>query len=310
MRAKKQAWMIPKKLRRNQLARTVGIPLYRLVARGVFFYPPPRVLVNAIPKAGLHLLETLLDSFPKMMHSGVYLPVASYASRPLSELSVEEVTGRENGSISWDTAQLRRTLSSVRDGQFVTGHLPAIPSLLEVAETMGFRHLLIVRDPRDIVVSGAFYLADRKRNSHWNRFNEEFSSTEARIMALIRGFTSNASGPGNASIGVRVGSFMPLVNAPGIHTSRFESLVGAKGGGDPAAQRREVESIARFLGRDLGRSDADRIIQKTWSTNSATFRKGSIGDWRTHFTAEHKEVFKEIAGDHLITLGYETDYNW
>ncbi len=39
-------------------------------------------------------------------------------------------------------------------------------------------------------------------------------------------------------------------------------------------------------------------------------RKGISGDWRNKFSEEHKARFKEIAGDLLIELGYEKDYNW
>ena len=43
---------------------------------------------------------------------------------------------------------------------------------------------------------------------------------------------------------------------------------------------------------------------------SATFRKGKTGGWRDHFTQEHKVLFKEIAGDLLIRLGYEHNNDW
>ena len=43
---------------------------------------------------------------------------------------------------------------------------------------------------------------------------------------------------------------------------------------------------------------------------SPTFRRGKIGSWRDHFTAEHKRTFKEVAGDLLIQLGYEQDFDW
>ena len=50
--------------------------------------------------------------------------------------------------------------------------------------------------------------------------------------------------------------------------------------------------------------------QRTWSQDSSTFRKGTIGDWRNHFTEEHKAAFKEVAEAELIKLGYEKDYDW
>jgi hypothetical protein len=43
---------------------------------------------------------------------------------------------------------------------------------------------------------------------------------------------------------------------------------------------------------------------------SATFRSGKSGTWRQYFTEEHKRLFKEVAGDLLIRLGYETDNDW
>ena len=44
--------------------------------------------------------------------------------------------------------------------------------------------------------------------------------------------------------------------------------------------------------------------------DSVTFHKGQIGAWKTEFTENHKKLFKEIAGQLLIDLGYEKDYNW
>jgi hypothetical protein len=43
---------------------------------------------------------------------------------------------------------------------------------------------------------------------------------------------------------------------------------------------------------------------------SKTFRKGKTGGWQKHFSAEHKALFKNYAGDLLIDLGYEKDLDW
>jgi sulfotransferase 6B1 len=45
-------------------------------------------------------------------------------------------------------------------------------------------------------------------------------------------------------------------------------------------------------------------------TKSPTFRSGKTGEWKKHFTEEHKSLFKEVAGDLLVKLGYERDGNW
>ena len=43
---------------------------------------------------------------------------------------------------------------------------------------------------------------------------------------------------------------------------------------------------------------------------SPTFRSGKTGEWKKYFTDEHKKIFKDIAGDLLIKLGYEKDNDW
>jgi adenylylsulfate kinase len=41
-----------------------------------------------------------------------------------------------------------------------------------------------------------------------------------------------------------------------------------------------------------------------------TRRKGIVGEWKREFTQEHKTLFKEIAGELLMQLGYESGGNW
>ncbi|WP_025209161.1 sulfotransferase domain-containing protein [Hippea sp. KM1] len=51
-------------------------------------------------------------------------------------------------------------------------------------------------------------------------------------------------------------------------------------------------------------------FKKMKEKSPSHLRKGKIGDWKNYFTEKHKEIFKEIAGDTLIKLGYEKDKNW
>ena len=40
------------------------------------------------------------------------------------------------------------------------------------------------------------------------------------------------------------------------------------------------------------------------------FRSGKIGGWKDEFSKKNKEYFKELAGEHLMRLNYESDNNW
>ncbi|HEX3130506.1 MAG TPA: sulfotransferase [Thermoanaerobaculia bacterium] len=58
-------------------------------------------------------------------------------------------------------------------------------------------------------------------------------------------------------------------------------------------------SFRFYAGRERGKEDRKRF-----------YRKGIAGDWKNHFSDEDKQVFKELAGDMLVRLGYEKDLAW
>lgn len=61
----------------------------------------------------------------------------------------------------------------------------------------------------------------------------------------------------------------------------------------------ERSSFRFYAGRERGQEDRKRF-----------YRKGIAGDWKNHFEDGDKRVFKEIAGDMLVRLGYEKDLSW
>ena len=93
-------------------------------------------------------------------------------------------------------------------------------------------------------------------------------------------------------------------------TIRFEDLIGSSGDGEKELQLVVITSIAAYLNTHLRSKDIQFIGDHIFSNRTATFRKGQIGSWREEFSEEHKIVFKEIAGQLLIDLGYEKDFNW
>ncbi len=42
----------------------------------------------------------------------------------------------------------------------------------------------------------------------------------------------------------------------------------------------------------------------------AHLRSGATGQWVEHFTDAHRRVFKELAGEQVVALGYETGLDW
>lgn len=290
-------------LQNNERVRRIAISGYHLMARAMVFNPPPRVLANGVPKSGTHLLVSLLRSFPRMMFSGRHYALPDFGKHAEPTAMAGEIP-----EVDWD--RLGRALAAVNEGQFMTAHFPALPELVSVLRMLDYKTIVILRDPRDIVVSNAFYIARLKRHFLHARFNTEFSNTNERIMACITGFPPNEHGRGLISIGDRLRQYAAWLEDPNTYSCRFEELVGPRGGGEAEQQRRAIETIASHIDRKVAPDEVHTLAEKAWSPRSSTFRKGVIGDWRNHFTEAHKEAFKEVAGRELVALRYETALSW
>ncbi len=262
------------------------------------------MLANSQPKSGTHLVASLLKNLPEMMFSGRH-----YSLHNFEFPDAPQATERD-GVWKLDWERLERSLKAVNKGQFMTSHFAALPELLALLDSLDFKIIATLRDPRDVAVSSAFYITGLKRHFLHDRFHTEFTTPEQRLMATITGFPPRDGFRGLGSIASRVRRYMAWHDDPNTYVCRFENLVGSPGGGSDEAQRREVNAIAHHVGRELIPEEVNSTARKTWSPTSSTFRRGAVGDWRNHFTDEHKSAFKAVAGDELIELEYEKGFDW
>jgi hypothetical protein len=294
-----------KRTKNNRTLRRVGIRTYSSVVRAHRFLPPPRVLLNGPPKSGTHLLSDCLSLMPKMVFSGRHFALAdffvdsgvhSHHAEPYPKL-------RE--------AALAKVLRRCPRGMFVTAHARFHPILEALIRELQFKQVLLLRDPRDVVVSHAFYVKREPLHFHHTYFTETLKSDEQRIMATIRGFGSDVSHSRPLPpIGESFAGFVRWLDDPFTLAIRFEDLIDSRGTGDKEKQLNTVKTIGDFVGRPIDGERAQFIAQKMYGKGSLTFRKGQAGDWRNHFTEAHRHAFKETAGDMLVRLGYERDVNW
>jgi len=95
---------------------------------------------------------------------------------------------------------------------------------------------------------------------------------------------------------------------PRVMCLRFEDLINNR---DHIlnAMLNEVESTGYKI--PTARAKAlEILVEAIQPKKSHTFRLGKTGGWREHFTAEHKKLFKDVAGDLLVKLGYEKNNAW
>jgi sulfotransferase 6B1 len=190
--------------RRNPMVRRGGIPLYRLYSKAISHaFPPPRVLVNGIPKSGTHLVTTVLRRLPKMIHSGYHDELDNHSLPVPWNFTAER----------HDWSSILAGVSLLRDGQYMTGHFPYSPVFEEMLSSLGFAHIVVLRDPRDVVVSTARYrLAHRYHPLHY-RYAHCFRTLDECIRATITGYPADSNGRGQPSIGYQLRRYLPWVTA-------------------------------------------------------------------------------------------------
>jgi hypothetical protein len=297
-----------RRTKNNRVLRRAGILTYSTVVRANRFLPPPRVLLNGPPKSGTHLLSDCVALMPEMMFSGRHFALSDFAASPEYRCSLGIHHPRTN--VTLDQRSLRRFLKRCPQGMFVTAHAGYDPAFASILEELRFRHIVLIRDPRDIVVSHTFYVKREPLHHHHRFFTETLKSDEVRIMASIRGSEQDTVGASLPSIKEMFAGIMRWLDDPSTLVIRFEDLVGPRGGGSEEKQLATIRTVGAFVDRILTQEQAKQIAWRMYGRGSLTFRQGQTGDWRNHFVEEHRSTFKVVAGDTLVRLGYERDLDW
>jgi hypothetical protein len=185
-------------------------------------------------------------------------------------------------------------------------HTRCTPDNVAVLERHRLKTVVMHRDLRDQAVSRMYHIWNDPRHHMYDAYRS-MSSEEALA----------------DSIETAAESYVPWVTGwldqiehdpDRFHELRYEDLhenpVHALRGvldfyevptGDQAVEA----MFERVRGRTTFGLEDGRLL-----TGAGTARKGAVGDWRTHFTPEHVELFKRRAGDLLIRLGQEKDMDW
>jgi hypothetical protein len=252
---------------------------------------PPN-LVNSFPKSGTHLLLQIIRTCPHVVYFGSF--IASMPSIPFRERTVNAH---------------RRLVRSMVPGEVVPAHLFYDPIFHAELARMNTIHYFIYRDPRDVVISEAFYLAEMNR---WHRmhgyFARSMTNTGERISTAILGIRDPSFPYDYPDISKRFSRYRGWLDQPDVCTVKYEDLMAE-------SRTTTLQKIAKFwLARCKTEWETDELVQKMQAgidpEKSHTYRKGKVGGWRNYFSETHKEQMKSVAGDLLVELGYETDLNW
>ncbi len=270
---------------------------------------PPPFLVNSLPKSGTNLLSKAVSMFPGIRTEGMGLDQSvAQVFRKNGDGGAIKIPIGVDRPRSVPLTSVQSYLRTFKGGDFINTHVPYSEAFAGLLQNTKMKMLLIIRDPRDVVVSHANFLMSNK--NHFLHPTYRALSASERILRSITGLRpADPEGPMLLSIDDRYRSVLPWAARPFNYTTFFEKLIGREGGGSSRVQLNELRRIARHLGIAPDTDMLAQVASRLFG-NSPTFHKGAIGSWRDSFSEKHKHVFKEIAGELLIELGYETDYDW
>jgi len=252
----------------------------------------PILLGISFPKSGTHLLDQILLGFSK---------VAPFSRRLHSFYAEYEAeSGRKRApeqAIAW--------LDSLRPLDVASAHLFARPNVVACITSSAFVPYFIFRDPRDVVVSHVFYVTELETRHVHHDYFASLPDFDSRLTISILGRPD--AGVEFPDIAARFAPYLGWLDQPSVLKLHFEDLIN-----DRTAMLNRI--LDHFLARVPLQSSRKLILESLESSinpsRSPTFRSGKTGEWKKHFTADHKKIFKDVAGDLLVRLGYEKNNEW
>ena len=252
----------------------------------------PVLLGISFPKSGTHLLDQILLGFAN---------VAPYAKRVHSFYAeYEGESGKKR-----DPQQALDWLDSLRPRDVASAHLFARPEAIDRVCTPKFAPYFIFRDPRDVVVSHVFYVTDMEARHVHHDYYQSLPDFDARLKVSILGRPD--AGVEFPNIAERFAPYLGWLDKKEVLTIHFEDLIHDRAATLTSIMDHLLSRVPLQTPRQLILDSMESSINPT---KSPTFRSGKTGEWKKHFTDEHKRIFKEVAGDLLVRLGYEKDDGW
>jgi hypothetical protein len=281
--------------------------------------PNHRLFLNSMPKSGTHLLTqvvTLLGYKDCGVHDAIWPKVKDRlglgAPIVLAHLRVKRnwarrfaALGNQDGqTIPFDVTMpvhtpvslAERWLRAIPPGHYLSGHVPWTTATASLMRTAGLKHLIIIRDPRDVLVSFVHFVLRPEHN-----LSQDFAglSADERVRLALAGGRGPRSGFQIVGLRDAFASIMAWQREPDVLFVRFEALIGARGDGSSAEQQASVRAICQHLALAHDDSLIEQVCLRAFDTNAATFRRGKIGSWRDELTTDQIDWANQCFGSLL-----------
>lgn len=256
------------------------------------FNDAPPIFANSKPKSGSHLLLQVMNGFTRIMpykyvDADPVRTITYEGRRKTKEEILADLTGTPKGVIGW-------------------GYVDATPENASFLTSDGRINFFIYRDPRDMLVSQVFFATDMHEEHGMHDYYNSLPDFGERLNIAITGI--DRDGLKMVSVKQRYEGVFEWLKQKNTMCIRFEDLINNRNE-TLMSMLDEVESTGYKIPTSREKA-LSILVDAIQPKKSHTFRSGKTGGWTQHFTEEHKKLFKDVAGDLLIRLGYEKNNDW
>lgn len=256
------------------------------------FNDAPPIFANSKPKSGSHLLLQVMNGFTQIM------PYKYVDADPIR--TIKKDGGRRTAD------DIFTDLRSVPNGVISWGYVDATPENASFLTSDGRINFFIYRDPRDMLVSQVFFATDMHGEHGMHDYYNSLPDFEARLNVAVTGI--DRDGLKMVSVKQRYEGVFQWLKQKNTMCIRFEDLINNRDA-TLMSMLDEVESTGYKIPTPREKA-LPILVDAIQPKKSHTFRSGKTGGWTQHFSEENKKLFKDVAGDLLVQLGYEKDNNW
>jgi len=266
-----------------------------------------RLLGNSLPKAGSSLLVELIEllGYNKQQPANNKTPQAfNYKELKQALDNKRGIAQVDNIAVSsfapWyvDKDRFRTWLEGVSANHYIFGHLPWTPALSALLAELNYRHLAIIRDPREVLASLVFKAAIIPR----------FLTADFKELSLTQRLNFMIKGGAATQAEAQILPFVDIYRAMLAWAEnsqclllRFEDLVGERG---REVQISTIQRVANYLDVDFN----EAILLKLNRDNSPWVQRlniNSVESWTQVMTTADLDYIMRTCQSLSLEAGYD-----
>ena len=208
-----------------------------------------------------------------------------------------------------DDQSILQKLKKLPDNLIISPLYIRYPEFKKLHKPNTHKAFYIARDPRDLIISNYFSLkfSHDPYHPYILKMREKLNSMsqDDGIMDIINSFTAGTTKTLGGWFTQKSGNIKLL---------RFEDMFGEK-------QYDVFSDLLNHCNINISSTDIKILLEKYSFKNISGrkqgsedikhhYRKGTPGDWKNHFTNQHKDLFKKLSDNLLVVCGYEKNNNW